>query len=231
VSPTPAPHPNACQPGHARIHLLRPAGDDLDSARALLNKAEIERATRFRFERDANAWVSWRAGLRRVLGSYLDMAPSSVPILTGPADKPLLAEPHQGLHFNLSHSRDLAAVVISGDGPVGIDLEPLDRAASLPECRDEFCHPDEIARLPEHPPALERTLLEIWVAKEALLKALGTGLGFPPQQLQIIGDRGHTKETLRGLGGLKIATPAKLPGHHLAVAVPLTVGHFDLVDR
>jgi len=231
VSSTPAPHPKACPPRHACIHLLRPLGDDFESARALLNDGEIERVARFRFARDAGDWISWRAGLRQVLGSYLDMAPSAVPIRTDPAGKPRLAKPHQGLHFNLSHSPNLAAVIVSGDGPVGIDLEPLDRAASLPECRDEFCHPDEIARLPEDPPALGRALLEIWVAKEALLKALGTGLGFPPRQLQIVGDQGHSEPGLPGLPALKLATPLNPSGHLLAVAVPLTVQTFDLIDR
>lgn len=228
-SASPLP-PDACPSGLARIHLLHPLGGSLDAARALLPDGELERASRFHFPRDAEAWITWRAGLRRILAAYLATDPAEVSLQAGPSDKPLLAAPHHGLHFNLSHSHQLAAVIVSRDGPVGIDLEPLDRAASLPECREEFCHPDEIARLPEDPASLEQALLAIWVAKEALLKALGTGLGFPPQQLQIVGDRGHTRADLQGLGALKLATPADLPDHLMAVAVPLSVHRFDLVD-
>lgn len=203
----------------------------MEAAKSLLSDEEIKRAARFRFERDTEAWICWRAGLRRVLADYLGLDPVRVPIHSRGSAKPRLGEPYHELHFNLSHSRSLAAVVVCGDGPVGIDAEPLDRAPSLAECRDDFCHPAEIAALPADAAALEQALLEIWVAKEALLKALGTGLGFPPRQLRIVGDQGRSEPVIEGLDRFRIATPVKPPGHLLAVAVPLTVKNFDTVDH
>jgi phosphopantetheinyl transferase len=210
--------------------LLRQAAGTADGARSILSNEEIERAARYRFERDAERWICWRAGLRRILAEYLGIDAAEVPIHSPESAKPQLADPDLHLHFNLSHSSNLAAVIVCGDGPVGIDIEPLARAASLPECRHEFCHPAEIEGLPADATSLERALLEIWVAKEALLKALGTGLGFPPRQLRIVGDHGRSSAPLEGLDRFKLATPVMPDRHLLAVAVPLTVQCFETVD-
>ncbi|MES2439183.1 MAG: 4'-phosphopantetheinyl transferase superfamily protein [Verrucomicrobiota bacterium] len=99
--------------------------------------------------------------------------------------KPILAPPHHWLHFNLSHCNDLAAIAICAYGPVGIDLESMNRAEGLLECETSFCHPEEIADLPGEASARAFQLLRIWTAKEAVLKALGTGLSHPPEEVRI----------------------------------------------
>ena len=213
------------------LHLLRPGQSDQESARSILNDEELARAARFRFAPDADAWIAWRAGLRRALASYVEVDPENVPIRLGESEKPVLDSPFRSLHFNLSHARDLAAVIVSGDGPVGIDVEPLDRATALSEVREEFCHAKEIRDLPADPSTRERALLGIWVAKEALLKALGSGLAVPPRQLWLDGVRGRSEPVIPGLLALKLATPVDLPTHLLATAVPLSVDRFDIIDH
>lgn len=153
--------------------------------RGVLTAEEAALAARFRFEKDAVHWRACRAALRQILGRALGIPAAEVALLTAEFGKPFLAEPHAGLHFNLSHCEDLAIVALCCDGPVGVDIEPAGRAPSLLECVEVFCHPDEIAALPVEEARRAAALLEIWTGKEALLKALGTGLSLAPQTVAL----------------------------------------------
>lgn len=151
-----------------------------------LTDEEHARSAKFRSANDSVRWAHFRSALRNILSASLGIPPRKVPIAISPYGKPLLAAPYGHLHFNLSHSESLALVAVSTDGPVGIDLEPLTRAADLLDYQRSFCHPLEITRLQSVPRKhLAELLLEIWTYKEALLKAIGTGLFHPPETLRI----------------------------------------------
>ncbi len=168
--------------GQVEIHVIFP---DAIGAPAFLTVSEQERAGRFRFEDDRRRWSACRAALRNILAHELEMAAEDVPIVIDLMGKPMLATPWQDLHFNLSHCDGLAVVALSRDAPVGIDIECETRAADLPECETSFCHPAELASLPSKASDRAIALLDIWTAKEALLKAVGTGLTTAPEKLRI----------------------------------------------
>ncbi|RYD22778.1 MAG: 4'-phosphopantetheinyl transferase superfamily protein [Verrucomicrobiaceae bacterium] len=181
-------------PSHpVSIHVIRPGGISPERVAACLTDHEKLRAGRFKFGKDAVQWSAYRAGLRVILGQSLGLHPVEVPLVFSETGKPGLAPPHDHLHFNLSHCDGLALLALSPNGPVGIDLEPVDRAGSLLECETSFCHPDEITTLPPSPGERACQLLRIWTAKEAILKALGTGLSHPPDAvtLHFEGDAGR----------------------------------------
>lgn len=171
--------------GRAIVHLVFPEAFARETAYALLSSEEKSRAGRFRFEKDANHWIACRASLRSILGNAIQRPPLEVPLVFSEFGKPALAPPFQFLHFNLSHCENLALIVLSEDGPVGIDLEPSNRAPELLECESTFCHPLEIQKLPLETDERSRQLLRIWTAKEAVLKAMGTGLSHPPESTRI----------------------------------------------
>lgn len=98
-------------------------------------------------------WTAARWALRGVLGSYLDVAPAEVELSVGEHGKPLLAGPEAPLRFNLSHSGELALVVISATLEVGVDVE----------------------RIGARPAAFYAN----WTRREAIVKCHGTGLGRP----------------------------------------------------
>ncbi len=196
----------------ATIHLFTPGALPLDLAASLLDDAETSRAARFRFEADATHWTQCRAALRLALASATSLPPASFHFETTPFGKPYLTN---APHFNLSHCRDLALIAICHHFPVGIDLEPADRAADLLDCETTFCHPREIASLPTEAEPRTRQLLRIWTAKEAFLKALGTGLSHPPQEVFVDfpSHRALSDSPLPGLDRLKL---------HELLAPPLT---------
>ena len=75
--------------------------------------------------------------------------------------------------FNLSHSGDFVMLAIS-DTPVGCDIERLHKAI----LSHHVFHPQELARLLALPEgdARDHEFLRLWTAKEAFLKAIGTGI-------------------------------------------------------
>ncbi|WP_266158771.1 4'-phosphopantetheinyl transferase family protein [Dyella silvatica] len=128
-----------------------------------------------------------RAPLRALLAAYLQHADESPQLIEGEYGRPELAAPHAGkLSFNWSHSGDQALIAIARGLTPGIDLEQLrDRPRALEIARRYFS-PDESAALEalDHA-ARSAAFLELWTAKEAVLKALGRGLAFGLHRLNI----------------------------------------------
>ena len=151
------------------VHVIDPASVADEEAALLLSVAEEEQAARFRFEKDARHWRACRGALRSILGDALGVAPASVVLRLAEYGKPQLCPPFDHLHFNLSHCRELALVALACDGPIGVDIEAEDRGRSLLGCEHAFCHPDEMAILPESEQDRASVLLDLWTGKEALL--------------------------------------------------------------
>ncbi|MFC5742224.1 4'-phosphopantetheinyl transferase family protein [Dyella tabacisoli] len=129
-----------------------------------------------------------RAPLRALLGAYLDHAAESLQLIDSEYGRPELAAPHAGrLGFNWSHSGDQALIAVARDLVPGIDLEQLrDRPRALEIARRYFS-PEESAALESLDlEARSAAFLELWTAKEAVLKALGRGLAFGLHRLNIV---------------------------------------------
>ena len=85
---------------------------------------------------------------------------------------------HPVLHVSLSRTRDLVAVAVSTDAPVGVDVERV--ADTGFEGFDAVAtHPTEQTRDLD-----DRARAVSWVREEAALKALGTGLLVDPGRLR-----------------------------------------------
>jgi len=173
-----------------------------DEAPALLDEAEVARARRQRNPRNRDALVLTYALHRLLLSNVLRCAPGEVGVRRDDKGCPRL--PGGAWHTSLSHSADRVAFAVSMTGPVGIDIEPADRAAEMDAIAERVVHRDELAALAGlSAVARDRALLDLWVRKEALLKAAGIGLecametftapvGVP---LQLPGERFAGRET------------------------------------
>ena len=81
------------------------------------------------------------------------------------------------MNTSLSHAHGAVAVAVSRQGFVGIDIEPAMRAVELPGIASSVMHPAEVSDLSRMSNEVRtQALLELWVRKEALLKASGIGL-------------------------------------------------------
>ena len=128
-----------------------------------------------------------RAPLLHTLAAYLGIEAGDVVLVEGAHGRPRLDDRHGSrLDFNWSHSGAHALIAVARGIAPGIDVErrrPQPRA--LPLAR-RFFGSDEaeaLATLPEE--ARAEAFLELWTAKEALLKAHGRGIGYGLQRLQI----------------------------------------------
>jgi len=89
--------------------------------------------------------------------------------------KPLLSNGE--LHFSISHCGDYAAVIVSKDKPVGIDVELITPKIEL--VKDKFLTESELqlsATIPNEPGAMHYKVLTLfWSSKEAIYKWHGKG--------------------------------------------------------
>lgn len=130
-----------------------------------------------------------RAPLITMLAAYLGAPVETVQLEESQHGRPALAGPHRdAFAFNWSHSHDQALIAIARGISPGVDLERMrPHPKALPIARRYFS-PDETALLASVAESQrDRTFLELWTAKEAVLKALGRGLAFGLDRLSIGG--------------------------------------------
>ena len=144
-----------------------------------LSLSEIERATRFKFEKDRNRFIISRSVLRKIIGELISLNPKLIKILTNEFGKPFLeGTEYSNLKFNLSHSGDLIVYAFCLETDVGIDIEHIDYSINYIELAKSFFSADEISFSLNS--VYEKKNIEnfysIWTRKEAMLKSLGTGL-------------------------------------------------------
>jgi 4'-phosphopantetheinyl transferase len=146
-----------------------------------LSPGEQARARRFRSEKHAAQWAFFHAGLREILGYYAGREPLDLEFRIAERDKPSLREAGEPpIHFNLSHSGELALLAITRRAPVGVDIEHMRELNDRDALVQRFFSSAEQAaygRLPEA--GRGRCFYTIWTRKEALIKANGMGLATP----------------------------------------------------
>ena len=200
----------------------------VDRLQAVLSPDEHQRAGRLRGGQLANRFIAGRAILRSILARYLAASPADVVFAYNARGKPSLGPPwdRRGLGFNLSHSKALAVIAISGGREVGVDVEFVRPVRHLTGMVARWFSAEE-QRGWQAPPAADQTagFFRVWTCKEAWLKAVGTGLSLPldqvsvavalaepPRVLAIRGDQGEARQWR-----LECLSPAA--GYVAAVAV------------
>lgn len=116
---------------------------------------------------------------RRIVARRLGCREDDVAVAHDAAGRPLLDPPRgSGLHLSLATRAGVVAVGLAHQ-PLGVDVESVDAGATLPL---DLLHPDE-RRLLEATASASRALAftRLWAAKEAYVKALGTGFVRPPE--------------------------------------------------
>lgn len=117
------------------------------------------------------AWTGAHVLLREVLGRATLTPAADVRIRIGEFGKPSV----DGVEFSLSHTGSVVLIGL-GDLPLGVDVEKVPEGRTVGQVGSGF-HPREAAELLGLPAdARPEAFARVWVRKEALLKAIGTGL-------------------------------------------------------
>ncbi len=151
---------------------LEPAPGRVDE---LLSDEEHARAGRLVRDEDRVRWAASRAILRALLGRYLNVEGQELQLALSAEGKPALAGAE--LHFNLSHSGELALYAFCQDAEVGVDVEQGRRLRDPLAVARRILGPGEEQRLRALEPAAQtREFLRSWARHEAIAKCLGTGI-------------------------------------------------------
>lgn len=148
-----------------------------------LSADERARAARMALGTDARRYLAARHALRRVLAEALNRQPESLVI--GPDD---LGKPHlheSTLQFSLSHSEGEALIGMSGDRPIGVDIEVVREILDAEAlARMHFTDVERLEWSRAAAALRDRTFLTCWTRKEACGKALGVGVSAPPECME-----------------------------------------------
>ena len=166
---------------------------DLPAARvaqlhASLSSDEVERAGRYHFERHRCRFVACRGQVRQILAGYLGARPAELRFRYGPRGKPALELPwsESAIRFNVSNSDDVALLAVAIDRELGVDIEHLREPRDFDSLAAQFFAASEVTQLRSLP--REQRLegfFRLWTRKEAVLKAVGTGLAFPLDKIVV----------------------------------------------
>jgi len=179
---------------HADLRLPK---SELARLHDLLNEEEQERALRFKVPMAREQFVISHGFLRLIIARYLGTAPTNVQIAVGEHGKPMLAG-NSKVKFNLSHTDGAATIAVTRNHEVGVDVERVRKDINVLELSDRFFSAAEaewIRGQSENEQA--HAFYLCWTAKEAYVKACGTGLSMPLSRFSLIPSKNQQKLTLQ----------------------------------
>jgi 4'-phosphopantetheinyl transferase len=221
--------------GHAHLWCatMRAFREQIPLLSALLSAAERQRAERFHFSEDRDHYIIRRGILRILLGRYLNTRPAAIEFRYGRWGKPAMNGAAPDLHFNDSHSADLALYGVTMVCPLGADLEQIRPLPEFEDLASRYFSPRETALIralaPEH---RMEAFYNVWTRKEAFLKATGEGIGENLAEVEVSPAPGQEPAIFRvpgmtpGPDGWKLRSFSPAPGFRGAVAFQGDISSF-----
>ena len=123
----------------------------------------------------------------------------------------------------IAHTAQFVVAVVAANARVGVDVEACDRDLSEEFTRGVFT-PDEL-ELAVHAANAPSTVIRFWCAKEAVSKALGTGIRYSPRELVVDAFRPETGEMELKLTGQWLEPFKQFTGRTIPVASSVVKGH------
>jgi len=190
-----------------------------------LSAGEASRAGRLRHEADRRRYIGRCVVLRRLLDRY-GAGVGTGELAIGGGGKPYVSHP-AGLRFSLSHSGGTVVVAVTRGHEVGADVERMRPLANFEAFCEGALDPAELAEIAAAPEEARLAVaLQIWTAKEAVLKATGDGLRVEPASFSFAGQpHGMPWQAAAPPGLARLArwrvTHLQLPGAVAAIATEL----------
>jgi 4'-phosphopantetheinyl transferase len=160
----------------------------IDFLRASLSANEEARAARYLFDKHRRRFIACRGQVRRILAGYLSTDASEICFSYGAKGKPALAGPWSDseIQFNITDSHELALCALGLNRDLGVDLEYIRRPTDFDGLAERFFAPREVDVLRFLPDEQRlQAFFNCWTRKEAVLKAVGIGLGMPLNRVEV----------------------------------------------
>ncbi|MFD5857227.1 4'-phosphopantetheinyl transferase family protein [Streptomyces chartreusis] len=207
----------------------------------VLGEEERRRAAALR-EPLGSYFTAARVAVRTVLGELLGVPGGDIVLGNRPCPgcgdpghgPPRVVWPETSLWISLSRAEHYGALAVS-TAAVGVDIE-THRPADLPGLSRDTLAPAEAAWLDGFTDPRERLLgfYRCWTRKEAVLKAVGVGMGVDLRRWDTVPgtDRGTVRDTTSSPARLwAVENPPSLPDTTMAVGRPATSAQDDLSVR
>lgn len=140
---------------------------------AILSDEEIIYSDRFLKEQDRVTKKMSRIAIREILSASCEIPPEKISIRKNEFGKPYWDTFH-AVHFNVSDTTDAILLGISS-AQIGVDIEFNNRSFDYKDIVADYFNEEE-AKVIHQSQNPGQTFYQLWVRKEALLKAIGTGL-------------------------------------------------------
>ena len=178
-------NPNDCTLHATRIDIWQyPLHTEYPDARTLLNPDELTRAGRYHFAKHQRRFTVARSTLRAILARYSHVPARDLVFGLNEYGKPQLLN-MPALHFNLSHSGELALLAIGYDYPLGVDLEFFSGRPYEGIGNQMFSNVENMALHSTQDALKPLAFFHMWAQKEAFIKACGLGLSYPTQAFDV----------------------------------------------
>jgi 4'-phosphopantetheinyl transferase len=156
---------------------------------SLLSGDERIRAERFHFEKDRERFIIRRGILRTLLGGYSGVGANRLQFCYGKNGKPALADEFgKGkICFNSSSSEGSAIYAFTRDSEIGVDIEYMRDIPEMAQIAERIFSVKEKAlflTLPES--RRKEAFFKWWTCKEAFIKAIGEGLSYPLDEIDVL---------------------------------------------
>jgi len=171
--------PNILKSSEAHIWIvkLRASHQDFDKSWQVLTSSEKQHAEQFKFPHLQENFVLTRGALRLLLAHYTNIPERELGLRKNQYGKPYLLA--GDVHFNVSHSKDLAIIAFNKEHPIGVDVEFIQRKPDYAAIARRFFSPIETAALLALPKKEQlKNFFILWTYKEAFIKAVGKGLSY-----------------------------------------------------
>ncbi|WP_019505897.1 4'-phosphopantetheinyl transferase superfamily protein [Pleurocapsa sp. PCC 7319] len=193
--------------------------DKIEQLATSLSTDEMARANKFYYLKHKNRFIAARVILRLLLANYLQINPEKIEFEYSNRGKPRLAASidNSSLQFNVSHSQEYALYGFTNHHLIGVDVEYLREMANITELARRFFTHREFHQLIADLTGREQEVAfyQLWTAKEAYLKAIGTGLSGSLSDIELsLDDRNLKLLAIKG----NIATVGKWSMYHFIPA-------------
>ncbi len=167
---------------------IAPSSGLVDAYSALLSEEERERIARYHVPQERHVRLVARAALRALLARYTQKDARAWRFVRGIKGRPEIdgGDTHAAIQFSVSHAGGLIALSIALSNRLGTDVEDVRRTnvGDVLAVARRFFSSTEAVDIESRPRCMRReSFFEYWTLKEAYVKALGTGLYTPLDQV------------------------------------------------
>jgi 4'-phosphopantetheinyl transferase len=154
------------------VNLQEIHDEEIEEAKKLLDQEAIDYAERFKAKEERHRALLFHALARKEMGDVVHCSPKELIIVRPPRGRPHLRD--FSLHFNLSHTKQFGLIAVHPTHPIGVDIEEIKNDPSVLDIAKSHFHLAERKEIEAAKNPIE-CFYSFWCAREALLKALGTG--------------------------------------------------------